>query len=53
MPSHPKGDGIALFYAAIVLLALSWITCVLRAGVRIWRATLGLDDILMGIGLVR
>jgi hypothetical protein len=49
---QPAGDGVPLFYAAVVLLALSWFTFIARATVRIWRKTLGLDDWLMFLGLV-
>lgn len=47
------GDGVSLFYASIILLALTWVTFSARVGVRRWRKTLGLDDLLMFIGLVR
>jgi len=47
------GDGVPLLYTSIVLLVLTWLTCMLRGGVRIWRKALGLDDLLMFIGLVR
>lgn len=47
------GDGVALFHASIVLLALAWVTYGARVGVRIWRKALGLDDFLMFMGLVR
>ena len=50
---QPAGDGVPLFYTSILLLALSWLTFNTRVGVRIWRKTLGLDDLLMFIGLVR
>jgi hypothetical protein len=46
------GDGVPLLYCAIILLVLSWITVSMRVCVRIWRKVLGLDDYLMGIGLV-
>lgn len=46
------GDGVPLLYAAIILLVLSWITVSMRVCVRIWRKVLGLDDYLMGVGLV-
>jgi hypothetical protein len=31
------GDGVALLYCAIILLVLSWITFLMRVGVRLWR----------------
>ncbi|TVY23073.1 hypothetical protein LHYA1_G008191 [Lachnellula hyalina] len=48
----PRGDGIALLYTSIVLLALSWVTFVSRVGVRVWRRALGLDDFAMFIGIL-
>lgn len=48
----PRGDGIALLYTSIVLLALSWVTFVSRVAVRVWRRALGLDDFAMFIGIV-
>jgi hypothetical protein len=50
---QPAGDGVALFYASILLVALSWITYITRVGVRIWRKAFGSDDYIMGVGLVR
>lgn len=50
---QPGGDGVPLFYTSIVMLALAWPTCIARVGVRVWRKAVGLDDILMFIGLVR
>ena len=47
------GDGVALLYAAITLLVLTWVTVSLRVCVRIWRKVLGMDDYLMVVGLVR
>lgn len=49
---QPKGDGIALLYISIVLLALSWVTFAARVGVRQWKKALGMDDMAMAIGLV-
>ena len=46
------GDGVALLYAAIILLTLTWITVFMRVCVRIWRKVLGMDDFLMVVGLV-
>ena len=46
------GDGVALLYAAIILLTLTWITVSMRVCVRIWRKVLGMDDFLMVVGLV-
>lgn len=45
------GDGVALLYAAIILLTLTWITVSMRVCVRIWRKVLGMDDFLMVVGL--
>lgn len=50
---QPGGDGVALFYTSIILLTLTWVTFSARVGVRIWRKVLGLDDLLMFVGLVR
>ena len=47
------GDGVALFYGAIVLLALSWIVFSMRVIARVVRKTFGLDDYFMTIGVVR
>lgn len=49
----PAGDGVPLFYTSAILIALTWVTFAARVGVRIWRKVLGLDDLLMLIGLVR
>lgn len=46
------GGGVALLYAAIVLLVVTWVTFALRAWVRMARKTWGSDDYLMLIGLV-
>jgi hypothetical protein len=46
------GDGVALLYAAIVLLVLSWTIYCMRVGVRVWRKAFGLDDIIMFVGMV-
>ncbi|KAH8701912.1 hypothetical protein BGW36DRAFT_356056 [Talaromyces proteolyticus] len=48
----PAGDGVPLFYTSIILLALGWFVYVLRVGVRIWRKALGVDDMLMLMGLL-
>ncbi|KAG4030820.1 hypothetical protein MFRU_011g02720 [Monilinia fructicola] len=50
--SKIAGDGVALFWTSILLLALCWITFALRAGVRLWRKIWGVDDIVMLIGLL-
>ncbi|KAF7861690.1 uncharacterized protein EAF02_010644 [Botrytis sinoallii] len=50
--SKIAGDGVALFWTSILLLALCWITFSMRAGVRLWRKIWGLDDIVMSIGLL-
>jgi hypothetical protein len=47
------GDGIALYYGAIVLLVLSWMVFPMRVGVRIWRKAWGMDDYFMLVGIVR
>jgi hypothetical protein len=49
---QPAGDGIALLQASIVLLVLSWVTFITRIGVRVGRKALGMDDLLMFIGIV-
>ncbi|KAF2028483.1 hypothetical protein EK21DRAFT_90611 [Setomelanomma holmii] len=46
------GDGVALYYGAIVLLVLSWVIFPMRVGVRIWRKAWGMDDYFMLIGTV-
>ncbi|KAM0239477.1 hypothetical protein ACHAP5_008333 [Fusarium lateritium] len=46
------GDGVPLFYIAIVMLTLSWIFATARIGVRRWKKNLGLDDWLMFAGLI-
>lgn len=48
----PAGDGVPLLYTSILLIALAWVTFVARVGVRVWRKVLGLDDLLMFLGLV-
>lgn len=52
--SDPAGLGVTLLYVTIVMLALSWITVILRLSVRRWLKpdAMGLDDSLMCIGLV-
>ncbi|QDS71168.1 hypothetical protein FKW77_010094 [Venturia effusa] len=49
---QPKADGIALLYTSIVLLGLSWVTFVIRMGLRSWKQILGMDDLAMAIGLL-
>ncbi len=46
------GDGVELLHAAIILLALTWVTVSIRVCVRLWRKVLGMDDYLMVVGLV-
>ncbi|KAL3607046.1 hypothetical protein FPOAC2_02020 [Fusarium poae] len=46
------GDGVALLWATIAMLSLSWIFAILRLGVRKWRKNIGLDDGLMFAGLI-
>lgn len=48
----PKGDGLALFIACVVLIVISWITVITRIGVRVWKKVLGADDWIMVAGLV-
>jgi hypothetical protein len=48
-----SGDGVALYYGAIILLALTWLFFCMRLGVRIWRKAFGMDDWLMLVGSVR
>ncbi|KAK6596387.1 hypothetical protein H4I95_10303 [Botrytis cinerea] len=50
--SKIAGDGVALFWTSVLLLALCWITFAMRAGVRLWRKIWGIDDIVMAIGLL-
>jgi len=47
------GDGVALYYGAIVLLVLSWVGLPIRVGVRIWRKAWGMDNYFMLKGVVR
>ncbi|KAH6611915.1 hypothetical protein C7974DRAFT_87346 [Boeremia exigua] len=46
------GDGVALLYAAIVLLIITWITVFLRICVRVGRKVFGADDYLMVAGQI-
>ncbi|KAF2999931.1 hypothetical protein E8E13_009060 [Curvularia kusanoi] len=46
------GDGVALLYASIILLVLTWVTVFLRVCVRLMRKVLGMDDYLMVVGQV-
>lgn len=46
------GDGIALWYSAIILLVLCWIVFPMRIGVRVWRKAWGMDDYFMLVGIV-
>jgi hypothetical protein len=46
------GDGVALLYCAILLLVLTWITFLMRVGVRVWRKAFGMDDYFMLAGMV-
>jgi hypothetical protein len=48
-----RGDGVALLYAAVILLVLTWIIFMMRLGVRLWRKALGTDDYYMLVGIVR
>ncbi|KAI1344502.1 hypothetical protein F5Y15DRAFT_113403 [Xylariaceae sp. FL0016] len=49
---QPAGDGVPLLYITIVMLILSWITFVARAAVRLKIQLFGVDDWLMGAGLI-
>lgn len=46
------GEGVPLLYLTIVFLILSWLTFVVRVGVRRWINAFGSDDWLMAGGLV-
>ncbi|ETN38243.1 uncharacterized protein HMPREF1541_06274 [Cyphellophora europaea CBS 101466] len=48
----PQGDGLVTFILTIVMLAICWPTLIARFLVRIKIKALGLDDWLMGLGLV-
>ncbi len=48
-----KGDGVPSLYVAIIMMSLCWIIMIMRLGVRQYLHALGLDDLLMFIGLVR
>ncbi|RYP06129.1 hypothetical protein DL764_003351 [Monosporascus ibericus] len=48
----PAGVGVSLLHVTIVMLALSWVVFATRTGVRIWIKAFGVDDWLMGAGLV-
>ncbi|OKL56914.1 hypothetical protein UA08_07739 [Talaromyces atroroseus] len=49
---QPAGDGVPLFWTSILMLVISYLAFVPRVGVRIWRKTLGWDDLLMFLGLL-
>lgn len=53
MAVQPQGDGVTLLYASIVLLCFCYVTYGTRVATRLWRHSLGMDDHLMGLGLVR
>ncbi|KAK8079035.1 hypothetical protein PG994_002842 [Apiospora phragmitis] len=46
------GEGAPLLYITIVFLVLSWLTFVIRVGVRRWIRGFGTDDWLLGGGLI-
>lgn len=48
----PKADGMTTFVLDIGLLVICWPTVIGRFVFRINKGTIGLDDWLMGIGLV-
>lgn len=48
----PAGVGVSLLYVTILMLVLSWVVFAARIGVRIWIKAFGLDDWLMGAGLI-
>ncbi|PQE34083.1 cation-transporting atpase 4 protein [Rutstroemia sp. NJR-2017a WRK4] len=48
----PQGDAVALLYTSILLLVISWLVFIARAGVRRWKKIWGVDDIVMFIGLL-
>ena len=48
----PEGDGLVTFILTVILLVLCWPTVIARFLVRMKIKALGLDDWLMGIGMV-
>lgn len=52
MALTPTGPALSLLVTTIVLLVLSWITVSARFHIRRKNNSLGLDDWLMGVGLV-
>lgn len=48
----PKGDGLVTFVLAIIMLAICWPTLITRFIVRMKIKALGLDDWLMGFGMI-
>lgn len=52
MALTPTGAALSLLVTTIVLLVLSWITVSARFHIRRKNNSLGLDDWLMGVGLV-
>ncbi|KAM3070181.1 hypothetical protein ACMFMG_003780 [Clarireedia jacksonii] len=49
---QPKDGGVTLVWVGSLMMAISWITVVLRIMVRTWKKNFGMDDILMVIGTV-
>lgn len=52
MALKPTGQALSLLVTTAVLLGLSWITVIARFHIRHKINSLGLDDWLMGAGLV-
>lgn len=48
----PEADGLVTFVLTIIMLVLCWPTMLARLAVRHKIGALGLDDWLMGLGLV-
>lgn len=46
------GEGYASLYLASIMMGLCWIVVSARVFVRYWKNLIGLDDILMVVGLV-
>ncbi|KAM5343669.1 hypothetical protein ACJ41O_012206 [Fusarium nematophilum] len=47
-----EGDGLATFVLTIIMLVVCWPTVIVRFIIRMNKAALGLDDWLMGVGLL-
>ncbi|RYO88452.1 hypothetical protein DL762_003746 [Monosporascus cannonballus] len=48
----PAGVGVSLLYVTVVMLVLSWVVFTARTGIRMWIKAFGVDDWLMGAGLI-